>query len=125
MTKKTSSDYTEAQLRAFHGRLKAAATKSDRDVIYKEMGAVGQAVAQWFRRLGFKPLGAVGGSAPKKKQGRPAKAKAEAKTSAKAGRPKKNAENGPAVPKRAAKGTGLSVEAKEILIRLMDKLLSD
>jgi len=121
MAKKTSSDYSEAQLRAFHGRLKAAKSKSERDVIYKEIGAVGQAVSQWFRHRGLEPLGPLGGITPKKPE-RPAKA--EAKNAATADRPKKGTESKPAVSPRAVRGTGLSTQAKEILIRLLDKLLS-
>ena len=125
MAKKSSEDYSEAQLRGFHGHLKAAKTKDEREAIYKEIGAGGQALGQWFRRFGLEPLGPVGGDAAKKKPGRPAKGKAKGKTAVKRGRPATTAKNSPTVPSRSVKGTGLSREAREILIRLMDKLLAD
>jgi len=129
---KARDDYSEAQLRSFHGRLSKASTKEDRAVVFKEIGALPQAVGQWFRHMGLAPLGAPGETKAKPKAGGKGKAKITA-TGKKAGRPK-GSKNGTQAPRLnnedtiappARGGSGISTEAKEMLIRLMDKLLSE
>jgi len=129
---KSKDDFSQAQLRTFHGRLSKAATKEDRAVVFKEIGALPQAVGQWFRHMGLAPLGAPGETNAKPKAGGKGKAKIAA-TGKKAGRPK-GSKNSPQAPHLSVEGTsaprprngsGISIEAKEMLIRLMDKLLSD
>lgn len=137
---KTRDDYSETQIRGFHERLKNAASKEERAKIYKEMGASAQGVGQWFRYLKLPALGQVETGGAAKKRGRPAKAPVAAQKKgqkagvAKRGRPKgstKAAKKSPGAPSsaprsaRKSKGLGLSIEAKETLIRLLDALLSD
>jgi len=124
MANKTRDDYSEAELKKFHAELSRAATKADRAVIFKQINAVPQAVAQWFRHMELKPLGPVG-SSTSQKRGRPAGSKNAPK--AKPGRPKGTTTKAPKSAQQSASKSrnGISTEAKEMLIRLMDKLLSD
>jgi len=151
MTKKRE-DYSEAELRGFHSRLIKAGSADERKSIFKEMDALPQAVGQWFRIMKLAPLGGsevagAKGSTEKRKVGRPRKidiltkkatsaAKPVAQEKKKAGRPKgsKNAkaavvDSRPQVQKSAARvvqsksSTGLSKEAKEMLIHLLAKLV--
>jgi len=133
---KSRDDFTEAQLRSFHSRLAKADSKDERAAIYKDMNALPQAVAQWFRRMSLAPLGAAteakakvkgpgktkaaGGKAASagKKRGRPKGSKNETKAPAQGGG------TGTSTP-RSRRGSSLSTEAKEILIRLLDKFLAD
>ena len=110
---KSKDDFSQAQLRTFHGRLSKAATKEDRAVVFKEIGALPQAVGQWFRHMGLAPLGAPGETNAKPKAGGKGKAKIAA-TGKKAGRPK-GSKNSPQAPH-------LSVEGTIELERLVDVL---
>jgi|GEM_PF-1178435 len=126
---KGRGNYSDDQIRGFHTFLQAAKTKEDRAVIYEEIGATGQAVSQWFRRLGLPALGQVVSDSLPKKRGRPASTKETAQPSfnretpkvAPAAKSKPAQKNSPA----GNNSSGLSLEAKETLIRLMHKLLLD
>jgi len=141
---KTRSDFTDEDIRNIYEDLKDAKTKAERDEIYEDVGALPQAVAGWFRGMGLSKLGAFSTeSATPKKRGQQKKfdifkrkatsepSKAPAK---KRGRPAKShnavgakqnvsTQKAMAAPRRT--GTGLSVEAKEALVRLLKKLLDD
>jgi len=124
MANKSRDDFSEAELKKFHGQLSKAVTKEDRAVIFKQMNAMPQAVGQWFRHMKLEPLGAIGtkGDSTPKKRGRPAGDKSTPK--AKPGRPKATAPKATSV-KSSSSGMGISREAKETLIRLLDKLIND
>ena len=121
MAYKSRDDYSEAELKKFHSQLSKAQTKEDRAAIFKQMNAMPQAVGQWFRHMKLEPLGAIGGSAPKKR-GRPAGSQNTSK--AKPGRPKGTTTTA-APAKSSSSRTGISREARETLIRLLEKLLND
>ena len=125
---KTREDHSADTLRAFYDRLKKTETAAQRRGIFKEMGTSAQAAGQWFRAMKLPPLGPLASTAgTKKKRGRPPQ-KATAKTSTakkKRGRPK-GSKNIPrvAVGEATRSDSGLSLEAKEMLIRLLGRLLS-
>jgi hypothetical protein len=148
---KSREDFSDQELRSLHSALEKAGSREERDVVIKSAGVSLAAVSQWFRRAGMDKLSAVksdGGAAPasKGKRGRPkgsTKKTAPAakrgrppktsllKTKGKPGRPKKGApvKTPVAAKKKAAPthrlGAGLSRQARETAIRLLEILLED
>ena len=146
---KTREDFTDAELKKIHAELESAETVSGREGVYKRAGAKRQAFAQWFRSAGLPKLSEAkaeaSGGEPKKRGRKPGSGAGAAAGMVKRGpgRPAGKAK-GPAVvarrkpgrpvgsrnatSKASSKASGLgqlSVEAKEILIRLLAKLLDE
>lgn len=143
---KTRDDFSDQELRKLHEELSKAEDKDARAAIYKRIGAPGQAVGQWFRRMELPPLGTVKAKGTgTKKRGRPAGTKTKTKrgpgrpkgkgaSKAKAVKKGKGASKGngakggpssgtPRGQKPVGRGLGLSKDAKETVIRLLSQLL--
>lgn len=136
---KTRDDFTTAELKAIHSQLQAEPSVAGRSAIYKKAGANHQSFSHWFRAEKLPKLANVATpvktTAKKKTLGEAFAGRAKPGPKPKGvpgrkpGRPKGSVSKtvqGTAprsVSQAAHKSNGISLEAREILIRLMAKLL--
>jgi len=139
---KSRDDFTDSELKKIHAELEAEPTVAARGAVYKKHGANRQAFAQWFRSVRLPKLSearaeGAGSGEPKKRGRKPGSTALKIGTNAKRkpGRPpgSRNASSAntsspnlsPAKASSNGSGGSLSVEEKEILIRLLAKFLDD
>jgi hypothetical protein len=138
---KKREHYSDEDIRNIHADLIDAKTKAEREDIYKDVDAAPQAIAAWFRGMGLPKIGAFADTSKEpKKRGRPSKFDLLARQGLSDGPStgQKKMERSPAEPRppttkplsstAAASGRlkpRLSVEEKEVLIRLLSQLLEE